>query len=1111
MRMNMEINSKEYWEKRFQTDWLDYAGDRQSAFFAQLLCNMLPPSIAAEIRGGEYSVCDMGCALGDGTRVFTEELGVAVDGMDFSETAVAKAREMNPGLCFWQGDLLQPETLNRHYDVVIVSNVLEHFSNPWSILRNLSGVADRYLMMLVPYREKLKIEEHRYRFREELIPAYPGDFHVCYYDIVDAEKIPGTLYPGEQCLVIYEREQERFVSLADTGAGLLRVQKEEAGRISRLEKEREKAAGEQKEQLAAVSDALSRARQELEEERRRLAEADRAREEAERSLTDLSGKLDAAQRLEKETGARMEAELSLAKAQVLARQQEVAALRRENAEQTAAALKGEEAERRLLDREQRMQAAVSLCYTIHRKTGYRLLCALLRFVNQFLRGNRSERRAFREICRNALFHHRSEFTKNDGYNFILNVANLVDVGYIPENRSEDSGSGRTGETQQGNLTTQGTEGKRLTLTRQTKALLQQSYTKADVIVLSVIDYDFRYQRPQQFADRFAKAGHRTFYINANYTAPDRVQQEGNRYVVNLQSKACDAVYYLGEHPEGRKELCGKLEEVLFRYAVTDAFVIVDYPSWWPIADGLRERYGFFVMADYMDDYTGFLNTASQTLVRECEAMLRGCDYVIASSAFLSDIASRYTDRVGIVRNGTEFEHFHKAFRAQQSGTRVKPGKKVIGYYGAVSHWFDWEKVCCLAREIPDAEIVIIGSVTEYEEQLREQPNIRLLGEKPYAELPEYLKDFDVCLIPFDTGTDLIKATNPVKFYEYLSAGKKIVATEIPELEPFRDRYVYMSNDKDTFVGYVRKCLDGTDTLAAPEECVSFARESDWDRRFEEYRRLCVQAVPKVSVIVLTYNNLHLNRACISSVCEQTAYPNYELLVVDNGSTDGTIEYLETIRDEHVRVIRNPENLGFAGGNNVGIRACEGTYVMLLNNDTVVTRGWLTTAVKWLRKDKGCGMCGAVTNSIGNEAMIRVNYRNLAELSEFAYLHAAAHRGEAYPNVDRIALFATLVRRDVLEAVGLLDESYKVGMFEDDDLAMAVQKAGYHFYLAEDLFVHHVNNASFGKLKSREYQEIFERNRAYYEKKWGIAWTMPHYRNGVDAGTNADMMKEPCEG
>ena len=113
-------------------------------------------------------------------------------------------------------------------------------------------------------------------------------------------------------------------------------------------------------------------------------------------------------------------------------------------------------------------------------------------------------------------------------------------------------------------------------------------------------------------------------------------------------------------------------------------------------------------------------------------------------------------------------------------------RPVIGYYGAVSHWFAWEKVCYIAQNMPEADIVIIGEVTEHRDKLEKYKNIKLLGEMKYEDLPKHLAYFDVCLIPFDTSTDLIKATNPVKFYEYLSAGKRIVATEIPELEPFRD-------------------------------------------------------------------------------------------------------------------------------------------------------------------------------------------------------------------------------------------------------------------------------------------------------------------------------------
>ena len=482
--------------------------------------------------------------------------------------------------------------------------------------------------------------------------------------------------------------------------------------------------------------------------------------------------------------------------------------------------------------------------------------------------------------------------------------------------------------------------------------------------------------------------------------------------------------------------------------------------------------------------------------------------VVASSNFLHDIAEKYAGNITIVRNGTEVEHFYKAKEMEHHKERP-----VVGYYGAVSHWFDWEKVCYVAEKMPQVDVVIIGEVTEYREKLEKYKNIKLLGEKKYDELPKHLAYFDVCLIPFDTSTDLIKATNPVKFYEYLSAGKRIVATEIPELEPYRDEYVYMSNDNDQFLKYVKDCLEHSDDLKDVESCVAFAKENDWQKRYEKFAEACKEAAPRVSIVVLTYNNLELNKFCIESVLEKTAYPNYELIVLDNASTDGTVEYLNEVnerKDPRVKIIINPENSGFAGGNNIAIDQATGEFIMLLNNDTVITKGWLTNAVKHMENDPKCGMCGAVTNSIGNEAMIGVNYKNLKELASFAFQYTRIHNNETYTNVDRLAMFCTLIRKDIMDKYGKLDANYQVGMFEDDDYAQVVKSAGYKLIIAEDVFVHHVNNASFKKLQSEEYKKIFEKNKKLFEEKWGVKWKMPKYRDGVTAVVNEGMMVEPKE-
>ena len=340
----------------------------------------------------------------------------------------------------------------------------------------------------------------------------------------------------------------------------------------------------------------------------------------------------------------------------------------------------------------------------------------------------------------------------------------------------------------------------------------------------------------------------------------------------------------------------------------------------------------------------------------------------------------------------------------------------------------------------------------------------------------------------------------MKFYEYLSAGKKVVATEIPELEPFRDQYVYMTNDNEKFLNYVKVCLDSADILADANACMQFAKENDWQKRFEAFEEACVSAIPKISVIVLTYNNLEINKLCIDSILNKTAYPNYELIIVDNCSKDGTREYLESLvgTDERIKVILNTENRGFAGGNNDGIAVSTGDYVVLLNNDTVVTRGWLTAMSKHLENDLQLGMCGPVTNSIGNE------YQNRKEMERFAYIYTTEHQNQEYSDVRVLALFCTMIKRSVIDQCGVLDEQYGIGMFEDDDYAEAVKKAGFRLTVVEDAFIHHFESVSFKKLEDEKFKALYEANKAKFEQKWNTTWVMHKKRPGITWDTNSDI-------
>lgn len=632
------------------------------------------------------------------------------------------------------------------------------------------------------------------------------------------------------------------------------------------------------------------------------------------------------------------------------------------------------------------------------------------------------------------------------------------------------------------------------------------YQKYDVIILSIIDYDFRFQRPQHFAESFAKDGHRVFYINVSLFKESSISEiKPNLNVVYLSKPDALSVHQY-DWSDNLSEAVEHFDQLIQKFSIRDAILLVDYPNWVNIAEQIREKYGFKIVLDYMDDFTGFENPEGELVKKNTVRLLKVADGVIPSSEFLADKVRQFRNEdVQIVRNGCEFKVFNAASKSDQ----VVPAKPrpIVGYYGAIAHWFDAEKVVYAAKQIPEADFILIGEVSAHENLLEKQSNIFLLGEKPYEEIPSFLQTFDVALIPFDASIELIKATNPVKFYEYLSAAKSIVATEIPELSPYKDKLVYLSNDNEEFVRYIKLCLDKKDTLADAEEKVRFAKANDWSNRFVEFKTLIRQAHPMVSIVVLSFNNHKYTLASLKSIVDKTAYPNYEIVVVDNNSSDGSKDLLLDLRAAHgdipISVILNDINSGFAAGNNLGIKASKGKYCMLLNNDTLVTRGWLTSLLKHFSKNDSIGMVGPVTNSIGNEAKILVNYRDLTELEVFADQNFNNNLNRTIDDPNVLALFATLIPRELLFDVGLIDESYGIGMFEDDDLANKIREHGKRLLIAEDSFIHHFQRVSFGQLNPEVEKELFEKNKLLFEKKWGVKWAVHSHREGVSWDTNME--------
>jgi GT2 family glycosyltransferase len=243
-----------------------------------------------------------------------------------------------------------------------------------------------------------------------------------------------------------------------------------------------------------------------------------------------------------------------------------------------------------------------------------------------------------------------------------------------------------------------------------------------------------------------------------------------------------------------------------------------------------------------------------------------------------------------------------------------------------------------------------------------------------------------------------------------------------------------------------------------------------------------------SIVVVTNDGLPFTRLCLESLLAHTADSDFELIVVDNGSVDGTPAYLAKLveRDARVRVALNGRNMGFASACNQGLGFAGGEHLVLLNNDTMVPPGWLGRLLDHLR-NPGVGLVGPVTNRIGNEAEIVTDYRTWGDFLAFARQRAEEHAGE-WLEVKTPAMFCLGMRRQTHLQLGPLDERYEVGLLEDDDYAERACQAGYQLRCVEDVVVHHFGEASFGRLVSGgEYSRILRANQERYAQKWGHSW------------------------
>ncbi len=264
------------------------------------------------------------------------------------------------------------------------------------------------------------------------------------------------------------------------------------------------------------------------------------------------------------------------------------------------------------------------------------------------------------------------------------------------------------------------------------------------------------------------------------------------------------------------------------------------------ADVVGELGECMVIYHCVDEFTAFSDAAVTDVHQSEMQLLKKADLVLAASQPLWERKRVANQHTYLLLHGVDYEHFR---RATLTSTLVAPElqclpRPILGFHGLVADWVDVVLLAELARCRPDWSLVLVGRVETNVGGLQALHNVHILGHRPYARLPEFLRGFDVGLLPFALG-DLTHCANPLKLREYLAAGLPVVASPLPEVVRFKG-LVRTARTVSDYVEQIELLLKRKLTGPSAERSELIAEES-WDRRIEEVSALVESRLSSASL------------------------------------------------------------------------------------------------------------------------------------------------------------------------------------------------------------------------------------------------------------------------
>ena len=365
----------------------------------------------------------------------------------------------------------------------------------------------------------------------------------------------------------------------------------------------------------------------------------------------------------------------------------------------------------------------------------------------------------------------------------------------------------------------------------------------DIIQFNIIGWDHLTQRPHHFAREFAAHGYRVFWVDVKLKPPEKIDPE-------LRLDEIEPGIFYVELPAADGELYGlkwnsavlaTMEMAIAQIRVTcgiqNAIQLVNFPKWAPLVFRLRNRFGWPIVYDCLDDHKSFAALYQHDGATFDDELAQRCELLVTCSRLL------HQDRCGLNRNTILIANacdYNLFLSGVPAGLLQHLPRPIVGFFGSLSDWLDFDWIEGVARSFPHWSFVYIGrqgfarpAARKRWKEATSAANIHVLPQANLSKLASYLTEFDVCTMPF-RDLPMTRIMNAVKIYEYLAAGKPVVVPDLAELRPLANRgLIAMYQDHQESFRLLEQITTKPPTPEGIGARQAFAAQNTWTQRVEE--------------------------------------------------------------------------------------------------------------------------------------------------------------------------------------------------------------------------------------------------------------------------------------